>query len=197
MDNKNIIIIALVTALLIPNIQALGISSPYWEGNPLEMQPGQTKEISFALTNSIKEETDARAIISLTEGSEIAEIVGNKEYLIPVGSSNQKVNLKITIPKESQIGATYNVKLSLSSVPENKTANIQIGLNYDVSFPVKIVAESPQKTEDITQTGEKPRNVILIISIILLLLAVIILIVYLISKRKNNKYLNSKQTPAK
>jgi len=55
MDIRNIKIISLVLVCLlsINFVFALGISSPYWKDNPLEMYAGETRTIAFSLVNRI------------------------------------------------------------------------------------------------------------------------------------------------
>lgn len=183
MDNRNIkiIIIILLSILSVNGVFALGISSPYWKSNPLKMYPGETREVSFVLANAIDEQTDAEAFVDLKESAGIAEIISKTEYSIPPGEKD-KVVLKISIPKEAQIGDSYNVQFSVRPSPEEGTGNVQLEVEYNVDFPVVVVVES-----EITPQPEGPQiqnektNTIIITLIIII---IIIIALYLVLKRK-------------
>ena len=146
--NKKIIstILLISTIFLIPNVFAFGISSPYWKDNPLQMHPGETKEIAFNLQNcpSLSETCDQKDIIIqaiLEEGEEIAEITSGSQYTIPFGTADTNIILRISAPEESPQNI-YTIKFSVSSPPSEEAGNVQLGTKYNVEFSV-IIASSP------------------------------------------------------
>ena len=186
------------------NVVAFGVSSPpYSSSNPLELYPGQIKDISFNLQNcpalsedcEVKDET---AEVFLEEGSEIAEITTGTSYLLPYGTSNTYMILKVSIPETIALGTIYNIKLSLKAIPGDSGGNVQLGTQYNINIPVLIKDESQIPKE--LQPGEpiivgeieekKPIPYLAIISILILILilivAIIIIVYFVLKKNKKN-----------
>lgn len=161
---------------------AFGYNSPYWKDNPLKMYPGESKYIQFTLENSIAEQNDARVKVSLLESGDIAEIIGETEFIVPPGAKNQNIIIKITLPKDAEIGKTYNIKFGVRSQDEEQQGNVQLNVGYDAEFPV-IVTEKSQATQDpIAQ--EQKSNANLIFFIIPFILIGIIVAMYIVYKKK-------------
>lgn len=205
MENINLRISLLVLAVLIVSASGVfaGISSPYWGGsnpNPLKMYPGETKDVYFNLQNcpSLADscsKTDDNLVVSLLEGSEIAQITSGDKYTVPYGTADSNVVLKVTIPENAAIGTAYNVKFSVSTVSAG-TGTVQLGVGYNVDFPVevvsKVVAPAPVPSE--TPLIEQPAAVGLsseaIAVIIIAIIAVIVIVIWLIywlSKKKGQE----------
>ena len=176
----NIKLISLVLALLVSInlIFALGVSSPYWKDNPLEMVPGETRDVSFSLVNRADAET-ATAYVVIDDSAGIASLKSGDIYTVAPGSTDNKVILEISIPEDAQIGETYNVKFSVSSAPEGE-GTVQLSLKYGVDFPVKVVTESNTPVLD---NNEKSSNVMIVIILIILVL-VILVVAFLLMKNK-------------
>ena len=52
MGNSNKLISAIILAVLSLNLAAtLGVNAPYWQGNPLKMYPGETREETHPTQN--------------------------------------------------------------------------------------------------------------------------------------------------
>jgi len=173
------------------SVLAFGISSPYWKSHPLELYPGESREISFNLQNcpSLKEncdDGDANIVASFEEGSEIAEITSGDSYLVPFGSADTNIILKVSIPESASIGDEYNVKFSVSSPPaEGEGGNIQLGVKYGVSFPVEVIEEPtdvpPAADEPAPPDKSKRGNKVLKMLVVLVAL---ILIAWIILRKK-------------
>lgn len=180
MDNKYIISALLIIGIIMlaTQVLALDISAPYWNSNPLKMYPGESREISFTLSNSINEKASAKAQIKIEESQGIAELASQSEYIVPPGSNNNKVKLKISIPSTANIGETYNVRFSVKSLPADEQANIQLNVAYNVEFPVQIISKS--------ESDFMPREKNYATSILILILVIIIAIiaVFLLKKKK-------------
>lgn len=182
MGNNSIklIILALAVLLSVNSILALGVSSPYWKDNPLNMYPGQIKDVAFTLVNKPDAET-AKAFVAMEDNAEIAEITSGAEYNVIPGSTNTKVILKISVPETATIGSIYNVKFSVKSAPSEEEGTVQLIMGYNINFPVKIVEQS-QVSEDQTQEIEpKGTNWALWIVIIL---AILIISYFFLKKKK-------------
>jgi len=197
MDNRSIkiIILILVFSLVFlvstSIVAAFGISAPYWKNNPLKMYPGQIKEISFNLQNCPSlspdcERVDENINIVLEEGSEIAEITSGNSYLIPYGTADKYIRLKIQIPNNAKIGDSYNIRFSATAAPTAEGGNVELGLKYNVEFPV-VVGEEADIQGDIAHIEPRATAGIstgLIVIIILITIIIIIIIIYWISKKR-------------
>lgn len=189
MDNRNIITTFAILAILIStNVFAWGVNSQYENSNPLKMQPGETKNVEFVLVHGTEEKTNVRVITSLVEGSEIAEIIGDKEFTLSPGTlveDNKKITLRISIPQSASIGTSYPIKLSVTSIPEKEIATVQLNKGYVIDFPVLIGKESSaEKTQVIKQ---KANIKIISIIIALFIIITIVIIAVLLLKKKQEK----------
>ncbi len=129
---------------LISYVSAFGISSPYWNTNPLEMRVGESKDISFNLQNCPALSADCvvkdeNVVVSLQEGKKIARITSGKFYTIPFGTADQFIIMKVKIPSNAKVGDIYNVRFSVASY-EEAGGSINIGVEYIIEFPVVIIA---------------------------------------------------------
>jgi len=189
-------IVLLTLAILIvvtSNVLAFEISQPYWNESPLEMYPGQTKDVMFNLQNcqSLSEDCDkegVEVIVELEEGEEIAEIINGPDYFLPFGSTNQNIIVRIIIPASVPVGTEYNVKFVAISIGDEESLAIQIENKYDVEFPVIIVAETEvaEESEVPAPVIEEPINWFLWVSIAIIIILIVITIVIILSKKNKN-----------
>lgn len=170
-------------------VSAFGISTPYWKAYPLEILPGETKEVPFNLQNcpSLSEtcdKTEINVIVSLEEGQGITEITSGDSYQIPYGTANTNVVLKLTIPEDAKSGDSYNIKFSVTSAPKDESGNIQLGVKYNVEFPVKVI-ESTQVSENTEKPEKAEVNTTSTTILIILSVLIILIIIYLVMRKKN------------
>ena len=161
MKNKNLATIG-IFILLTANVLAFAISSEYWEENPLIISPGEIKQIQLILQNMAGTE-DLEAQGSITQGQDIATIIGTNIYQIPVGQKTP-VNIEITIPKNIETPTT-KIILSFKTKSEG-TGDFGLGASIEREIPITIKIEEKIKTNQSIYyiTG------ILIIVILLLLI---------------------------
>lgn len=173
MKNYLIILIGFVFALTI--VSAFGISSSYFEGNPLVIGPGETKDISLALQNNIGGK-DLSFVASVSDGnSGIAQIINKKDtYKVPFGTEDTSVDLKISVPETALIGEKYSVIVNLNQVGDTEGGMLDVSGNIVKMFPVLIGEPEPE-------TGWS--NLTIIITIILVL-AIISIIAYMFLRNK-------------
>jgi len=181
MDNRNIILTGFLILFSISLVSSLGLNSPYWKDNPLKMYAGETKYIQFSLENSVNEQENAKVVVSLVDSGGIAEIVGNTEFIVPPGSKDQKIILKISLPKDAEIERVYNIKFSVRPTSTSQTGNVQLNIGYDAEFPV-LVTEKSEVSQDQVPGEESKLNIIFLI--IPAVLIAIILILYFVYKKK-------------
>ena len=204
MDNRNISLffIVIIAILLVGtlNVSAFGISSSYWNGNPLMVKPGETKDVVLTLVPSKDQISIDGVSASLVEGGEIAQIISGNEYSVSPDTGNTPITIRVTIPSYDPLGKEYKVKLSLVSSSAEGTGTVQLGIGYDVDFPV-VVGEEEEKVQPIA--GEQPTpvgvesvneyggqgrtktvNIVLGIIVVIIVLIIIFLIVQLVRKKR-------------
>lgn len=149
--------------LLIANVLAFAISSEYWEENPIIMSPGETKQIQLILQNMAgTEDLEAQGII--TQGQNIARIIGKDIYQIPVGQKTI-VNIEINIPKDTE---ATNEKIILSfKTKSEETENFGLGASIEREIP--IIIEMTKGNQQKTAIPYILTGVLLIIIIMLLI----------------------------
>lgn len=179
---KKIIPIILVAFVILfaLKVNSVGVSSEYFTENPLIMSPGETKDIQITLQNMVGSE-DVTLKGSITQGQDIATITDtNSVYLIPFGQKDIKVNIKVSIPAETQIGSSKDIIVSFLTVtPGDTTGTIRMGMGIDKLIPVKVQLKEQQNIKSPTQnyTG-------LIWGIIAI---IILVIIFLLLRKKQTK----------
>jgi hypothetical protein len=162
---------------------AVGVSSPYWKNNPLKMLPGDSKEISFVLVEKADAETST-VTVTMKEDGGVATLLSGTSYIVKPGTTDTKIILEISVPSDAAIGTTYNVKFSVNAAPESDSGTVQLGIGYEIDFPVEIVSELPQPpvrnvTQPITPQPEQSNWILWTI-----IAVVIILILWWLMKSK-------------
>ncbi len=178
---KNLKIIILSIFLLVMlslNVNAFGISSPYWDDNPLYVQPGETKEFSMSLQNMAGGE-DIIMTAELNSGKEIATLTGQSTtYNVPLGSSNVPVYLKIIIPKDAKPKQEWQVGISFKTASKN-TGPVTIGGAVDKGF--KVIISEPKTTSESVNTKANKQIISSKLTGFLALVIVLIIILVLVS----------------
>jgi hypothetical protein len=184
MVNRNIKFLFAVFAILLISISfamAFSVSTPYHKNNPLEMYPGQEREILFNLQNcpslaSTCDQEDVNVKAILEQGANIAKITSGTTYDIKYGTSDTNLKLNVKIPENVAIGTEYLIRFSLESIPEGQSG-VSLGLKYNVEFPVLIKDQSDVPAVQVV--AEEPKTGSLILIIILLVVVVLIVMVIL------------------
>jgi len=178
MTDKKIWLVAGVLFALVAlsfSVNAMGITTLYYKGNPLTIQPGQTKTISFGLSNMAGDAENLTVIANLTKGGEIAHLVNNKntQYALPFGTNNNvTVDVVVSVPATDPIGKQYNVGVTVTTVTPGGSA-VVLGSSIGTEVPIVVVSS----------TGEIPKKqglsvqwIVLIVLIAIIILAIIIAI---------------------
>ena len=185
MRNNNLIIFGIIFGIFLISlsfVSAFAVSSQYWKENPVSLYPGQSTDIYVDLQN-VGGEEDLTATVTITQGSDIAEIIDESNvYFVPIGE-RIPVNIRITIPSDTEINGDYTVTLSVTASASSSGGPLGLGSGVEKEIPVKII-EKP-KTKGISQNGELTWWVYVII--IAILIALIIIILVLIKKRSKSK----------
>ena len=194
MKNKLLIFISLFLLISIINTHAFGVSTKFYKGNPLVLEPGETAQTRLKLQNMVGSE-DLIATADITSGSEIAKIIDkNTEYLVPLGTTDTKVNLEISIPENIPLNTNYDIKVYIKTSPVEEHGNLALGTGMTVRIPVEIkLKEQPITEETIPEvTEEKPAQIsigeIPFTTICFTLIIVILIVVfYFIWKKEHEK----------
>ena len=159
--------------LLLSYVSAFAVSSTYWSGNPLKISPGESTEITITLQNMAGSE-NITVRVSISEGSEIAEIINlSDKYSIPLGEM-KSIPIKITIPEDAKIGNSYNVKLSVTTIEAAAPGAFAFGSSIEQNIPVQIISNEKPTTVEKKETPT-PWIVYLLVGIIILIIIILLL----------------------
>jgi hypothetical protein len=164
---KKLMILFLVLSLsLIPLVSAFGISTPYWKENPLVMQPGESKDITFNLQNMVGD-TDYTIHVVLMNNSNIANITdASDDYIVKAQTADTYVHMHIGIANNATIGTVYPITLSFATVTAGNSG-VSIGSSIEKSFDI-VVGQKIEKPGI-------PVAVWILIAIVIIIAAVVLL----------------------
>ena len=123
---------------------------------------------------------DVRFKADLINGEAIASIEGSEEYLVPSGSDDVPVNVKIQIPENANLESSYEVAVSFQEISTGEGGMIHIATGFTTSFPVQVVTE--EESGLFKQQPEQKSNLFWIALVVLV--AVAIAVVYSIKHKK-------------
>jgi hypothetical protein len=142
-SQKNITALFLVITLL-SFVNASGVSSPYWDGNPLQVNPGETRLVNLSLQNMVGSE-DIIFEAKLSSEGNIATLVNSNSdstYLVPFGSKDIPVTIQIQVPNNAKAGTTYKVDVLLNEVSSKQGGMLHVTSSVSTSFPVEIMGNN-------------------------------------------------------
>jgi len=181
--NLMIIIVALLIGAMAFNANGFGITSDYWEGQPLNIAPGESREISLGLQNMVgDEDVDLKAFI--TNGSEIASLIDNPVYNVPAKSESVKLRLKIIIPGDAAVGSKYTILVQLNQIGVGEREGqemVQLSTGVGTKIPVVVNAiagseqlaeEEKPLAEEVQEKGWSTSSIVVTLAIIVLLILV-------------------------
>ncbi len=174
---------ALLMLSLVSLVSAFGVTSFYYDGRPLEMMPGESREIYLLLQNMVGDK-DMKASAKITEGSGIAEIIdSSKEYLVPLGADDVKINLRISIPESADKGDSYNIVVNVNAAAVEGSSGGQLGIGQGISTKIPVVVPGGESIPE----GERRSSLwrYFIVGAIFILI-IIIIIAYIRKKRSSN-----------
>ncbi len=166
--------------LLTSYVSAFGIGCAYYREHPLEISPGETKDIIFNLQNMPGPE-DITARGSITKGSEILELIDSGDIFIPVRGSID-VKARVSIPVDAKIGDIYPIEITFTAVTESETGTFGFGSSVGRGFDVIVVPTAEERARLAEQKPITSWIIYLIIGIAIL----IILVIWFIKKRKTS-----------
>lgn len=185
MKNKIILsLMFLIFAVLAFSVSAtVGVTSFYYDKNPLMVKAGDVRDIEFTLQNH-GGDADANVIVALADGEEIAELTDeNLEYWVSLDSSSIPVPMKITIPEDAQPGDEWNVgaSFSISYKPKGGGA-VQLSSTYFKDF--KVIVEETSPTAQATKATNLFNSPLTSFIFLIVILVILILLIKLLSRKK-------------
>jgi len=186
----NKITISIVLVLLsISFVSAAGVTAQYWNGpdpNPLNLNPGETRDIQYFLMNQIGDENiTIRA--DVVNGTDIAKITdASNIYKVPKGTKDVAVNVRVSVPTTAKLGDKYDVGLVFSTISEPKAGSFSILSAYERHFDV--IIPLPAASQPVTQAETNGSS--WVITLIVLAIVVIVLAILFLQrkgKQKRNK----------
>ncbi|MBI2148251.1 hypothetical protein HYU23_01085 [Candidatus Woesearchaeota archaeon] len=182
---KLVILIILVICLL-PIVYGFGVTTPYWDTNPLVMAPGQTVEFNLLLQNMIGNE-DIKARAKVVSGHQFIQITDNiTEYFVPFGKSDVKINLKVSVPLNAT-DVNYTLGILVETIPPSSSSVVQLGSGIKQTIPLVILGGSPQpKPLDLTPPAKKEEREFNKTYLLVLIIIVLIIIAMLWYKKRGS-----------
>ncbi len=178
-----VFLIVAVVLMSAVQVSAFGITSMYWKERPLELKPGEIRDVTLELQNMVG--TDAITLEGkMVSGGDIAKITDeNLTYYVPAGSKDVLVHLTITVPGDAPLGTEYNIGVSFLEVTRGGQG-VAMGSEIEKYFPV--IVRLPEVPEATPVAGEKMSAwlIVLIIVIVIIIALVILLLIKQTKKKK-------------
>jgi len=111
--------------------------------NGLQMKAGQSAEVSYELQNFENDET-MRIRVSIEGNSEIAQIVGEKEFDLPPKTKEVSAKIKVSIPDDAYAQYELNIKF--------------LALAGQSGFSINSAKVIPLKITVVDGSGQAPLN---------------------------------------
>lgn len=157
--------------MLVSLVSAFGVSSPYWDGNPLVLARGESTTVYLNLQNMVGEE-DVKVKAELVQGQDVTELP-KEMYLVGAGTSDTLIPLVISVSKDAVPGDSQTIRIEFKTVQDD-ISGISMATGMTVAF--NVVAG-----QDIVET-----NMTMIIALVVGVI-ILALILWFIFKNKNRK----------
>ena len=146
----------------------------------MQIYPGETKNIVIMLQNLAGTE-NIMADGKIIQDIELAKIIdSNTTYIIPKGAKSA-VNIQIKIPKDVEVGSSYNVTTSFTTITGASSGNFGFGSGIEHRIPITIIGKPKSP---LMQNIEKNQWLVYIIALITLIIIVSIIIKRVKSSKK-------------
>ncbi len=163
--------------IFISSVNAFAVSSAYGSGSPLEIYPGETKDIQFKLMTSPGEDNMIiRA--ELVDDGDIAVLTDpNLEYGVNIGEV-VPINLRISVNKTAKIGEEHNVILRFSDITPSEGEG-SVSFKGSSTISLKVLVAQPELKE------AKGTGLLFVSGFFLLILIIaIILVIWLVARNR-------------
>ena len=135
--------IGVLCLILVSFVQGAGVTSFFWDGadaRPLELAPGESKDIYFELQN-IGDDQDTAFKVENIQGSQYVTLLDKTSiYTVPGNSKDIHVNVRLTAPQNGSLGEHYKVGFSFVVVPiDQSSGEFRFGSAFDKYFDIVMV----------------------------------------------------------
>jgi len=140
---KAIFAVILVIAML-SLVNASGVASPYWTENPLILNPGETAIVNLTLQNMVGTD-DITFEAKISSEKNIASITNggsDMKYLVPIGTKDVPVTVKIEVPSDAKPGESYKINILFNEISVSQGGMLHVTSSVSTSFPVQISGKS-------------------------------------------------------
>ena len=184
-----VLLLILFSFILVLNVNAAGVSSPFWDENPMYVQPGEVREFRYLLQNMVGD-SNIKVKAELEPGTEIMEFIDeNTIYDVPLGKSDIPVNMKIVVPENAKDGDSWQVGVKFITITEAKEGAVSIGIAYSKGFKVVVGDKaSPGSKVVISGTTTKPvlsNEALGFLALVVILVILALIVKYVHKKRKS------------
>ena len=169
-------------------VGAFGISTPYWDDNPLKLAPGESKIVSLGLQNNVgSEDVTLRAVLTNDAGGIATIIDESLDYFVPLRGS-AVVSIKVEVPENAEnTNPLREVALSFTQIGVEGTGGpVTLAGGFTTKFPIKIVGFTESELY-VPPTPEKELFSANFLIILIILIIVVIAIIVFLNMRKNKK----------
>ena len=172
-------LIFILLIVVLPFMNAFGISMSYDENKPFIIAPGETKYIDFTILSSSKEKP-AKLSLEILSNEKIASLTDKtSEYNLASGGEI-KSKIKIKAPSEAINGTEYSVTLLIKDTTSSEETKI-IGISYFSKINFKVLVNKPAF---ILNQEKIKLNFFVLIGLIILIFIILVIIAYIILKRR-------------
>ena len=168
---KKLILPLIALILASSMVFAFGVSSPYWEDNPMELSPGESEVVMLNLQNKAGATESVTATIRVLEGYELLSLPQDT-YEVAAGGETD-VPVTVTIPSNAEAGDTYSIRMEVKEATSGEGGMVAMGTGFLVEFNINIV-----------EGAGIGMNTTTILSIIAIVIAAIIIYCLLRRKKK-------------
>lgn len=142
-----IIFASIIFILIVQNAAAFGVTAPYWQENPLLLQPGDTRTITFSLQNMVGDEEVSVSVEVIKDKSYIQHTGSSNRYTVPPQTKDIQVPFEIKIPTNTKMGSKLPVEISFLTTAEGSSGKLALGVGVTKVFDIIVGAESQKQEE--------------------------------------------------
>jgi hypothetical protein len=185
---SGVLVFLVVSVMLCSYVSAFAVSSPYYKGdpgNPMIVNPGESKELILKLQNLGSEE-DIRVKAEVTQGADMVTLVGESDiFLVPAGEKTE-VPFLVNVPAGTELEKVFSVSVTFSTVADSESGSFAFGSRIGQDFEV---IAGPLSSPEQPELAQETANGMVWI---LIGLIVLILVIWWALKGKKDKSKKSK-----
>ena len=180
-----------VAVLFVSLASAFGVAG---YTDPVKVKPGESIDLAFRLQNagSGGEDYLVEYKISAEEGIEVISLDNVTEYDLPFGNTGLRVNFRVIVPGNAELGKNYTVSAQFYTSPKNSGEGGPLGMRLGMGDRVVIhVADETDDASRITPAlpaeVEKPRSGNRWIALVVLVVIAILIWAYVYYKNAQKR----------